>query len=177
MFGDNWFLVHQLCLLSTGVRFGDRNVERGLQENRACEHRSHAVNTKLSGSGQSSHDLLSIQCWNGINRPSKYSFIICNDSSYKQTGCADYGALMCTLKFPEQIIFHYHPQKCLQSSQWNMMKKTIILASRFFNQLCLAEFAIFRDGMMAVEPKDVLLLWPNVICDSAITGTYVEVNG
>eukprot|EP00434_Breviolum_minutum_P012895 symbB.v1.2.011363.t1/scaffold741.1/size166877/7 len=37
-------------------------------------------------------------------------------------------------------------------------------ALRFFNQLCLAEFAIFRDGVMAVEPKDVLLLWPNVIC-------------
>jgi len=75
MFGDNWFLVHQFCLLSTGVRFGDRNVERGLQENRACEHRSHAVNTKLSGSGQSSHDLLSIQCWNGINRPLNFFFI------------------------------------------------------------------------------------------------------
>jgi len=50
-----------------------------------------------------------------------------------------------------------------------------MLASRFFNQLCLAEFAIFRDGVMAVEPKDVLLLWPNVICNSAIAGTYVEV--
>ena len=93
MFGDNWFLVHQFCLLSTGVRFGDRNVERGLQENRACEHRSHAVNTKLSGSGQSSHDLLSIQCWNGINRPLIFFLNLSSDSSYKQTGCADYGAL------------------------------------------------------------------------------------
>lgn len=57
--------------------------------------------------------------------------------------------LWCTLKFPEQIIFHYHPQKCLQSSQWNMMKKTNDFGIQVFQSTLfgrIRHFSWWRDG-------------------------------